>query len=409
MFANSTSSQNDFMHFSLAFPLPLAKRLQWIQIAGSASPQIKQCAACVLEPPQQSRSNDQCARSRFRVIRGYQVKDMKTWLSGLLIAVLLALTAGFAQAQQSAKMPQIGYLNTHIRRSTSSSSDRPRGMREPFLEGLRELGYVEGQNIIINSRIGEEGQFRELAAELVRLKMDVIVAQAPAIRAAVSATTTIPIVTIFPGDPVLNGFVASLERPGGNVTGVGGVSLELGGKWLELIKETIPSAKRVAVFWNRRAEETFPLWRSVDSTARALGVDVRWEEVGPEAASWLFRRLRSAALRQADAFIVLPGLGGRNMEDIAEFGIRNHIPGIFPRTDLDLEQMGGLMAYGANGGEQSRRAAYFVDKILKGAKPAELPVESPKSFAFVINLKAAKEIGITVPARVLAWADRVIK
>jgi putative ABC transport system substrate-binding protein len=334
---------------------------------------------------------------------------MKIWLSGLLIAVVLALTAGFAQAQQPAKMPQIGYLNNHIRRPTSSPSDWPRGMREPFLEGLRELGYVEGQNIIINSRIGEEGQFRELAAELVRLKMDVIVAQAPAIRAAVSATTTIPIVTIFPGDPVLNGFVASLERPGANVTGVGGVSLELGGKWLELIKETIPSAKRVTVFWNRRAEETFPLWRSVDSTARALGVDVRWEEVGP-AVSALFRRLRSAALRQADAFIVLPGVAGINLEeDIAEFGIRNHIPGIFPRTDLDLEQMGGLMAYGANRAEQSRRAAYFVDKILKGAKPAELPVESPKSFEFVINLKAAKEIGITVPARVLAWADRVIK
>jgi putative ABC transport system substrate-binding protein len=354
--------------------------------------------------------SDECATSPFRVIRGYQVKDMKTWLSGLLIAVLLALTAGFAQAQQAAKVPQIGYLNTHMRPFASS-------LREPFLEGLRELGYVEGQNIIINSRIGEEGQFRELAAELVRLKMDVIVAQPPAIRAAMSATRTIPIVTIFRGDPVLNGFVASLERPGSNVTGIGGLTMELGGKWLELIKETIPSSKQVAVFWNRRAEERFPLWRSVDSTARALGVEVLWEEVpfqlgsvgpGNTSAGSLYRRLRTAALRQPDAFIVLPGLDGRNMEDIAEFGLRNRIPGIFWSTDLDME-MGGLMSYGVNRFEQSRRAAYFVDKILKGAKPAELPVELPKKFELVVNLKTAKEIGVKIPDKMLTWADRIIK
>jgi len=342
---------------------------------------------------------------------------MKIWLSGLLIAVLFALTAGFAQAQQAAKVPQIGYLNTHIRRSTSSPSDWPRGLREPFLEGLLELGYVEGQNIIVNPRIGEEWQFRELAAELVRLKMDVIVAQPPAIRAAMSATTTIPIVTTFPGDPVLNGFVASLERPGGNVTGIGGLTMELGGKWLELIKETIPSAKRVLAFWDRQAEGSFPVWKSVQSTARSLGVDVRWEEVGRRSqialgspsSSWFYRRLTSAAYTQSDAFIVLPGLGSRNTEDIVEFGLRNRIPGIFSRTDLDMDQMGGLMAYGVNRFEQSRRAAYLVDKILKGARPAELPVELPKSFEFVINLKVAKQIGITIPPRVLAWADRVIK
>ena len=220
-----TSFRNELGTSQLAFSLPLLERLQWIQLRVKALAKFQNsCARCV-EPLQQCRSPYECARSRFRVIRGYQVKDMKTWLSGLLIAVLLALTAVFAQAQQSAKMPQIGYLNTHIRRSTSSSSDRPRGMREPFLEGLRELGYVEGQNIIINSRIGEEGQFRELATELVRLKMDVIVAQPPAIRAAMSATTTIPIVTIFSGDPVRNGFVASLERPGSNVTGIGGLTM----------------------------------------------------------------------------------------------------------------------------------------------------------------------------------------
>jgi ABC-type uncharacterized transport system substrate-binding protein len=150
--------------------------------------------------------------------------------------------------------------------------------------------------------------------------------------------------------------------------------------------------------------------KTVEFAARSLGVDLRWETVGPPALSWLYRRLRSAALRQVDAFIVLPGFAGMSLlEDIANFGLRNRIPGIFGRSDLNIEQMGGLMAYGVNRFEQSRRAAYIVDKILKGANPAEVPVELPKSFELVINLKAAKEMGITIPAGVLAWADRVIK
>ena len=180
---------------------------------------------------------------------------------------------------------------------------------------------------------------------------------------------------------------------------------------MELIKETVPSAKRVAVFWNRPGDVRFPLWKTVESAAASLGVDVRWELAGfPPSNNLLYNRLRSASLRLgADAFIVLPGVVGRNIEAIAEFGLRNRIPGIFWRTDLDLEQMGFLMAYGANRSEQSRRAAYFVDKILKGGKPAELPVESSKSFELVVNLKAANEIGITIPPGVLAWADRVIR
>jgi ABC-type uncharacterized transport system substrate-binding protein len=328
---------------------------------------------------------------------------MKTWFPAFLVAVMLILTQGVAGAEQAAKVPRIGYLGVN-----DSSSP----LFESFRQGLRELGYLEGQNIIIEPRIGEESQFRDLAADLVRLKMDVIVAQPAAIPVAMSVTTTIPIVMTFPGDPVLNGFVASLERPGGNVTGVSGLSLGLGGKWLELIKETIPTAKRVAVFWNRRAEEKFPVSKTVDSVARSLGVNLQWSEVGPtqNGIPWLYARLRRAELSQSDAFIVLPGIAGMyRLEDIADFGLRNRIPGIFGRTDLDMDQMGGLMAYGANRSEQSRRAAYFVDKILKGANPAELPVELPKKFELVINLKAAKEIGITVPPRVLAWADRVIK
>src|SRR5690349_14574105 len=225
---------------------------------------------------------------------------MKVWLPTLLTTVLLALTAHFAIAQPAAKIPQIGYLNVPVR-------EGQRRLSEGFRQGLQELGYVEGQNIIVNQRIGKDAQLRSLAADLVRLKMDIIVAQAPAIRAAMSATTKIPIVAAFTGDPVLNKWVTTLDRPGGNVTGIGTLTPELGGKWLELIRQTVPSAKQVAVFWYPSAEESFPLGKSVESAARSLGVDLRWEEVGPTAGSWLYRRLRSAALRQVDAFIVLPG------------------------------------------------------------------------------------------------------
>jgi putative ABC transport system substrate-binding protein len=319
---------------------------------------------------------------------------MKTWFPALLAAVVLVLNEGFAVAQQSTKVPRIGYLG---------------GLLESFRQGLRELGYVEGQNIIINTGVGERWQFGELAAELVRLKVDVIVAQnADATRGAMSATTTTPIVMTFPGDPVLLGFVASLERPGGNVTGVSGLTPELGGKWLELVKETLPSARRVLVFWNRTAEEKFPVWKSLDITARSLQVDLDWQMV--QFLRDIERGFTRATWDKADAFLILPGfISEPAIREIAWRARRSRLPGILWRTDVDLDQVGVLMAYGANRFEQSRRAAYFVDKILKGAKPAELPVERPKQFELVINLKTANEIGITIPNRVLAWADKVIK
>lgn len=338
-----------------------------------------------------------------------QSEDMRTTFL-LLIVVALTFAQAPAEAQQPAKVPQIGYLNTPVRQSASLPSIWPRRyLSETFLQGLRELGYVEGQNVILTFRIGEVSQFPDLAADLVQRRVDVIVTQNPdSTHAAMKATKTIPIVMTFPGDPVLLGFVRTLERPGGNVTGVSGLTTDLGGKWLELIKETIPNTKRVAVFWNRKAEETFPVWKSVDSAARSLGVDLQWLEV--RGQSDIARRFRSAVWDGAEAFVVLPGFAGdRNLQEIAALGLKNRLPGIFWRTDLALDEMGGLMAYGANRLEQSRRAAYVVDKILKGAKPAELPVELPKSFELVINLKTAKELGITVPPRVLAWADRVIK
>ena len=335
---------------------------------------------------------------------------MKTGLSVLLITVALLLAVVLAEAQQTAKIPQIGYLNTQMRQSLSDSSERQGHLSEAFRQGLRELGYAEGQNIIINERIGEESQLRDLATDLVRLKMDVIVAEPAAIAAAISATATIPIVAVFRGDPFVSGNVASLDRPGGNVTGIAGLTSALGGKWLELIKETIPSASRVLVFWNRGAERRFPIWKSVDSAAHSIGVELKWEAgSGNAPANYFYHRLRSVELSHSDAFIVLPTAIRQDLEDIALFGLRNRIPGIFWRTDLDLDQVGGFMSYGANRAEQSRRAAYFVDKILKGAKPAELPVELPKKFELVINLKTAKEIGVAVPPRVLAWADKVIK
>jgi len=316
---------------------------------------------------------------------------------------VLTCAQATANAQQPAKVPRIGFLG--------GANPRLAPILRSFRQGLREIGYVEGQNIILESRrsIGDTSEFHNFAADLVRLQVDVIVAQnLNPTRGAMNATKTIPIVMTFPGDPVLLGFVASLERPGGNVTGVSGLTPELGGKWLELVKETVPNARRVAVLWNQNAEYHFPTWKSVEIAARSLKVDVEWVEV--RGLRDIPRRFGPVISGKPDAFIVLPGFGGeRILPEIAELGLKNRVPGMFWRTDLDLEQMGGLMAYGANRAEQSRRAAYFVDKILKGAKPAELPVELPKSFELVINLKTAKEIGITIPPRVLAWADRVIK
>lgn len=327
------------------------------------------------------------------------------------LTVILFFAQAPAHAEQPAKIPQIGYLNTPVRESASLPPNSPRRHpSEGLLQGLQELGYVEGQNVNVIFRMGEVSQFPDLAADLVRRKVDVIVSQhTDATQAAMRATKTIPIVMTYVGDPVLLGLVASLARPGGNVTGISGLNIELGGKWLELAKETVPTAKRMAVLWNLHAEIQFPIWKSVEMAARSLNVELEWLEVGPRTRKSLYENIRLPPWRQMDFFIALPGIVTRNMQEVADFGLRNRIPNVFWRTDLDLDQMGGLMAYGANRHEQSRRAAYFVDKILKGAKPGELPVELPKSFELVINGKVAKELGITIPHRVLAWADHVFK
>ena len=340
---------------------------------------------------------------------------MKIRFNPFLVALFLALAESFAAAQHSAKIPRIGFLG----------GTQPRSLIfESFQQGLRELGYIEGQNIILERRHfhGEPAQLAQFATELVHLKVDIIVAQAASpIRAAMNATKTIPIVMTSAGDAASEGFVASLERPGGNVTGVSGLKTELGGKWLELIKESIPSVRKVAVLWNRRSEERFPTWKSVDQAARSLGVDLQWLEVGQHGwrglqfggsvsglSDLLDHRFRSAIWDRAEAFIMLPGgVFFSGMAQIVDLGLRNRLPGISWRQEF--AEAGGLMSYGANRLEQSRRAAYMVDKILKGAKAAELPMERPTKFELVINFKTAKEIGVTIPPETLMWADRVIK
>jgi ABC-type uncharacterized transport system substrate-binding protein len=317
----------------------------------------------------------------------------------LWIFSVLALCDPSAAAQQAQKLPKIGFL--------ASNGDFPSRL-ESFRQGLREIGYIEGQNLVLHLRTGRETQLKDLAAELVQLKVDVIVApRGDAVSAAKAVTNSTPIVGTFLGDPVRLGYLTSLERPGGNITGVNGLTLELGGKWLELVKEIKPSAKRVGVFYNAIAEEKFPLWKSLDAAARNLGIEIRWFHAGD---GYLNVNLRKSRWRQVDGFIVLPGFShSRNLRDLADFGLRNKIPGILWSTELEWEQYGGVVAYGANPKEQARRIAYPVDKILKGAKPADLPVERPTQFELVINLRTAKEIGVTIHPEVLMWADRVIQ
>ena len=327
---------------------------------------------------------------------------MKTWVSGLLVAPLLALTAVLAEAQQPAKIPRVGFLVNN----EPSSADF-----ESFRQGLRELGYIEGQNVIIEPRFGGGDDWRSsmFGAELMALNVDVIVAGGlmPFIRGG-ATTKTIPIVMAWGGDPVAAGFVVSRERPGGNITGIAGLAAGLGGKWLELLKETVPEIKRVGVLYSSRTlvgASLMPM-KELEVTARSLRVQLQLAEARrPRDVGGAFAW---ATRNQADALLVFPSsLFEQDRDYVINLVLQKRLPGISWRAAF--AEAGGLMAYGANRAEQFRRSAYFVDKILKGAKPAELPIELPKKFELTINLKTAKEIGITVPSRVLAWADKVIK
>jgi ABC-type uncharacterized transport system substrate-binding protein len=314
----------------------------------------------------------------------------------------LLTTALPADAQQTKKVPRIGYV---------SGSDRktPGPLSEAFREGLRDLGYIAGKNILIEYRYIERKEDRvpTLVAELVQLKVDILVSGVgPAIRAAQQATKTIPIVIVAAGDPVATGYVKSLARPGGNITGVTRLTRELGGKRLELIKEIVPATSRVGVLWST-TDGLRTNVQNYEAAARALKIPFQSLEVHSPNPDF-DGAFRDAAKGRSNALItVRNSLLSRYQKRIADLAIKNRLPSMF--EGIDYVEAGGLMSYAANDAESYGRAAWYVDKILRGAKPADLPVEQPTKFEFVINLKTAKALNLTIPQSVLYRADKVIR
>jgi putative ABC transport system substrate-binding protein len=324
---------------------------------------------------------------------------------GFFVGALLFALCSVAEAQQSAKVSRIGYL-----RSGSARDGARYG--QILRQGLRELGYVEGQHITIETRAadGRYERLPELAAELVRLPADVMVAGGtPAIRAAKHATSTIPIVMAVSTDPVGAGLVTSLARPGGNVTGLSlGTGEEFAGKWVELLKEAVPRVSRVGALRDSTADASIlgPVVRETERAAQALGLKLHFLEARDGAE---LERVFAAMTSVGDkALIVLPSAGfNAQRKRIVDLAAARRLPAIYQHGEF--VDAGGLMSYGPNLLALFHRAAYYVDRILKGAKPADLPVEQPTKFELVINLKTAKQIGLTIPPNVLARADRVIK
>ena len=318
-----------------------------------------------------------------------------------LMATALLSIAPFVEAQQAKKVPRIGYLNL---------SAGPAGPEAAFLQGLRDLGYEDGRNIVIEYRwaAGRTERLPALAEELVRLKVDVIVARAtPVIQAAKNATKSIPIVMMGAADPVGSGFIASLARPGGNITGSSSMMPELAGKRLELLREIVPKLSRVA-FLAHGGDPAHKLFVK-EAQEAADGFRMNFQPVviaGPEEIESAFSaitRERAGALIVQPLFVNNLGQGPR----IADLAVRNRLPTV--SDGVPFADTGGLMFYGSDPLPRFRRAAIFVDKILKGAKPTDLPVEQPMKFDLIINLKTAKQIGLTIPQSVLFRADRVIK
>ena len=316
-------------------------------------------------------------------------------------AFLLALSFP-AEAQQPKKVPRIGYLAAS---SLSTNAARIEALRQ----GLRELGYVEGKNIVIEwgSAEGKPDRLPALAAELVRLKLDVIVTAAPTVtRATKEATVTIPIVMAQDRDPVGNGFVASLARPGGNITGLSNLAPEISGKQLELLKEIVPKLSRVAVFGTSTSPGTAQVLKELELAAGAFKVQLQYLDV--LSSKDIETAFRAAGKGRAGAVLVLGGpVLNSQRTQVVDLAVKNRFPGIY--IAIEFVEAGGLMSYGTSINDLFRRAATYVDKILKGAKPADLPVEQPTKFELVINLKTAKQIGLTIPPNVLARADKVIK
>jgi putative tryptophan/tyrosine transport system substrate-binding protein len=325
----------------------------------------------------------------------------KGMILGALCSLLLAPCCA-VEAQQPTKIPRIGYL-------TGATAEGQSARIEAFQQGLRDLGYIEGKNIVIEYRYAEEKLERlpALAVDLVRLKVDVIVTGGGGnTRAAKEATTTIPIVMAQDTDPVGNGFVASLARPGGNITGLSNLSPEITGKQLELLKEIIPKLSRVAVLGTSTNLTNAPQLTETESAAGAIKVKLQYLTVlSPKDIETAFR---AAAKGLADAVLVLPSsIFNSNRPQIVKLAAKSRLPAIYSHSQYVVQ--GGLMTYGASLPDLDRRAATYVDKILKGANPGDLPVEQPTKFDLIINLNAAKQIGLTIPPNVLARADKIIK
>jgi putative ABC transport system substrate-binding protein len=321
-----------------------------------------------------------------------------------VIALALGVLVGplAADAQQGAKVPRIGLLSPFSPSATAL-------WHQAFRQGLRDLGWVEGKNISIEYRYaeGRNDRLPDLAADLVRLKVDIIVAAVNTdALAAKHATRAIPIVMASAGDPVAGGLVESLARPGGNITGLSQIAPEMAGKRLELLKEIVPKLSRVAALWNPQGTTSPLSWKELQLPARELGVQLHSLEA--RSSNDFAKAFEDATRARAGALAVMPDpLFAGNLKRIADLAVKSRLPSIFHLREF--ADLGGLMAYGPDRSDMFRRAATFVDKILKGAKPAELPVEQPTKFELVINLKTAEALGLTIPQSVLIRADQMIQ
>jgi putative ABC transport system substrate-binding protein len=333
------------------------------------------------------------ALNRRRFVQGVGV-------AGLGLLAGCGRLPGQAQETAAQKVHRIGYLSGSVPDASPSF--------HAFQQGLGELGYAEGHNVTIEYRPGEGGPERlaDAAVEFVQLPVDLIVTMAtPATQAASRATSTLPIVFINVNDPVGLGIVASLARPGGNVTGLSTLSSTTGGKRLELLKEAVPGTSRVAVFWNAANAGQVLVFRAAESAAQALGLQLQSLEL--RGNDDLDSAFKAALGERADSLVVLPSVPERYSTRIADFAAMNQLPAMY--SERERVAAGGLMGYEPDYAALSRRAAYYVDRILKGTKPADLPVEQPMTFEFVINLKTAHALGLTIPEHVLLQATEVLQ
>ena len=333
----------------------------------------------------------------------FKIHNSKLIIAALALTTALLSTVPLAEAQRAGKVYRVGHLS-----GSGEAASKP--FVEAFREGLRALGYVEGQNLLLDQRYagGKVGRLPELARELIQRNPDaLLVATTPGNLAAKAATATVPIVMVLVADPIGAGIVTSLARPGGNITGVTNIVAELAGKRLEILKEIVPTASRIAVLINPNSQNAPLQMQSAEDGARLLGIELR-PVVEIRSPADLEKSFEAAARARAGAAIrMIDPLVFMLRKETAALAAKHRLPVIYPTSD-DVEA-GGLIAYGTNIPEQFRQADTFVDKILKGRKPADLPVQQPTKFELVINLKVAKQIGLTIPPNVLARADRVIR